>query len=492
MRARSGAVKGFRNQGVAIVGLMVLSTLNMVLPGHAQVKQVEELTYLPLPELVIPDPERVVLENGMVVLLMEDHELPLVNLSAFIRTGSRLEPQDKIGIASLTGTVLRTGGTAKQSGDALDEFLEGKAAMIETAIGESAGNASMSCLTEDFPEVLEVFGDILRTPAFATEKLQIAKNQMMSGIARQNDDPGDIVSREFKKLIYGNGSPYTWVPTYATILSITPKDVSGWHATYFHPNRIILGLVGDFQKDQAVALLNKVFGDWPKGPEVKDAQTFIQEQTPAGLFYVEKNDMTQAKIAMGHQGIRRDHPDYYSLVIVNQILSGSFGARLFSNIRSKQGLAYDVHGGVGLEWDHPGLAVLSMSTKTQTTGKGIDALISESRKMVSNPPTEEEVANAKASILNSFVFSVDSPSKILGKYLTYEYYGYPSTWLKTFRQGIEQVTVAQVREAAKRHLRPQDFAILVVGPREGTKPALTRYKTIQELDIRIPDPPKGT
>jgi zinc protease len=268
--------------------------------------------------------------------------------------------------------------------------------------------------------------------------------------------------------------------------------VSGWHATYFHPNRIILGLVGDFQKDQAVALLNKVFGDWPKGPEVKDAQTFIQEQTPAGLFYVEKNDMTQAKIAMGHQGIRRDHPDYYSLVIVNQILSGSFGARLFSNIRSKQGLAYDVHGGVGLEWDHPGMAVLSMSTKTQTTGKGIDALISESRKMVSNPPTEEEVANAKASILNSFVFSVDSPSKILGKYLTYEYYGYPSTWLKTFRQGIERVTVAQVREAAKRHLRPQDFAILVVGPREGTKPALTQYKTIQELDIRIPDPPKGT
>jgi len=489
--ARSMAVKCFRNQVVGIIGLMVLISLTMVLPGQAQVKQVEELTYLPLPELVIPEPERVVLENGMVVLLMEDHELPLVNLSAFIRTGSRLEPQDKIGIASLTGTVLRTGGTAKQSGDALDDFLEGKAAMIETAIGETAGNASMSCLTEDFPEVLEVFSDILRTPAFAPEKLQIAINQMMSGIARQNDDPGDIVSREFKKLIYGNGSPYTWVPTYATILSITPNDVAGWHATYFHPNRITLGLVGDFQKDQALALLNKVFGDWPKGPEVKDAQAFIQEYTPAGVFYIEKSDMTQAKIAMGHQGIRRDHPDYYSLVIVNQILSGSFGARLFSNIRSKQGLAYDVYGGVGLQWDYPGMAILSMSTKTQTTGKGIDALISESRKMVSNPPTEEEVANAKASILNSFVFSVDSPSKVLGKYLTYEYYGYPSTWLKTFRRGIEQVTVAQVREAAKRHLRPQDFAILVVGPREGTKSALTRYKTIQELDIRIPEPPKG-
>ncbi len=465
---------------------------NMTSPVLAQVQQVEELQYPPLPDLVIPEPERVVLDNGMVVLLMEDHELPLVSLSAFMRTGSRLEPQDKIGLASLTGTVMRTGGTRTQSGDELDEFLEGKAAMIETAIGGSAGTASMSCLKEDFPVVLEVFSDILRTPVFAPEKLKIAKNQVLAGIARQNDDPGEIVSREFKKLVYGERSPYTWVPTYATIFGITQKDVVRWHQTYVHPNRIILGLVGDFQKKTALALLNKVFGDWSRGPAVKDSKAFIQEHTPAGVFYVEKNDMTQAKIAMGYQGIRRDHPDYYSLVIVNQILSGSFGARLFSNVRSKQGLAYDVHGGVGLQWDYPGMAILSMSTKTQTTAKGIDALIEESRKMVSDPPTEDEVTNAKASILNSFVFSVDSPSKILGKYLTYEYYGYPSTWLKTFRRGIEQVTVAQVREAAARHLRPQDFAILVVGPREGTNPALTRYKNIQELDIRIPDPPKGT
>ena len=472
--------------------VLPLLLLWMAIPVVAQVTHVDELQFPPLPALVIPEPERVVLENGMVVLLMEDHELPLVSLSAFIRTGSRLELHEKIGLASLAGTVLRTGGTTTQSGDELDELLEGKAAMIETSIGGTAGRASMSCLTEDFPAVLEVFGDVLRTPAFAPEKLKIAKNQMMASIARQNDDPGGIVSREFRKLVYGNASPYTWVPTYATVSSISREDLVRWHHTYYHPNRIILGLVGDFKKDQAVTLLKKVFGDWQKGPEANDPETFIQEKSSDGVFYVEKNDMTQAKIAMGHQGIRRDHPDYYSLVIVNQILSGSFGARLFSNIRSKQGLAYDIYGGVGLQWDHPGMAMLSMSTKTQTTGKGIDALIAESKKMVSDPPTEDEVANAKASILNSFVFSVDSPSKVLGKYLTYEYYRYPSTWLKTFRRGIEQVTVAQVREAAERHLRPQDFAILVVGPREGTQPALTRYKNIQELDIRIPDPPKGT
>jgi zinc protease len=464
---------------------------SLPVPVQAQAEKVEELRFPPLPELVIPEPERVVLKNGLVVLLMEDHELPLVGVSAMIRTGSRLEPQEKVGLASLTGTVLRTGGTQTRSGDKLDEFLEGKAAVIEAAIGDTSGTASMSCLTEDFPEVFKVFGEVLRTPVFDPEKLMIAKNQMMAGISRQNDDPDGILTREFKKLIYGKDSPYSWIPTYASVGSITREDVIGWHETYFHPNRIILGVSGDFRKEETLALIKQVFGDWPKGQEVSDHTAFIQAEVSEGVFYVEKNDMTQAKIAMGHLGIRRDNPDYYSLVVVNQILSGSFGARLFSEIRSKQGLAYDVHGGVGLQWDYPGMAILSMSTKTETTGKGIDALIAEARNMVDNPPTEEEVVKAKASIVNSFVFSVDSPAKVLGKYLTYEYYGYPSTWLREFRQGIEKVTTAEVKSAAQKYLRPTEFAILVVGPRTGTKPALARFERIQELDIRIPDPPAG-
>jgi zinc protease len=473
------------------MGLWGLAILGGPVSVQAQVEKVEELRYPPLPELVIPEPQRVVLDNGLVVLLMEDHELPLVGVSALIRTGSRLEPQGKIGLASLTGIVLRTGGTKNLSGDELDEYLEGKAAVIETGIGDTSGTASMSSLAEDFPDVLKVFGEVLRFPVIDPEKLKIAQNQVMAGISRQNDDPDGILSREFKKLVYGKESPYTWDPTYATVGSITREDVLRWHATYFHPNRIILGVSGDFQKEKTLELIKAVFGDWPKGPEMVDPPVGFQSEVPPGVFYVEKNDMTQAKIAMGHLGIRRDDPDYYSLVIVNQILSGSFGARLFSNIRSKQGLAYDVHGGVGLQWDYPGMAILSMSTKTETTGKGIDALIAEARNMVDDPPTNQEVAKAKASILNSFVFSVDSPAKVLGKYLTYEYYGYPSTWLREFRQGIDRVTTAEVRSAAQKHLRPKEFAILVVGPRTGTQPALTRYEHIQELDIQIAEPPAG-
>ncbi|MDT7041443.1 pitrilysin family protein [Candidatus Nitronereus thalassa] len=471
-----------------ILGLVLVTVALLAAPAWAQVERVEQLNYPPLPEIKIPTPTRVVLDNGLVVLLLEDHELPIVSLSARIRTGARLEPKEKIGLAGLTGTVMRSGGTKTRPGDELDDYLEGKAASIETAINTTAGTASMNCLIEDFEEVLQVFVDVLRNPSFAEDKLAIAKNQLMAGIARQNDNPDGIVRREFAKLIYGKDSPYATQETYATVGGITREDLLNWHQQYYHPNRMILGLVGDFKTSEALNLVKQVFGQWPKGPEFTAPEVPYQTTIEPGVYYVEKNDMTQAKIIMGHMGLIRMHPDYHSVVITNQILSGSFGARLFSNIRSKKGLAYDVHGGVGFGWDYPASANFSMSTKTETTQAGIEALIKEAHKIrKTEPPTEEEVRNAKASLLNSFVFSVDSPSKVMGKLLTYEYYDYPADWMTRFRNGIERVTTEQVRRATQQHIKPEQFVILVVGPRQGTAPALASYDKVQELDISIPE-----
>ncbi|MCY4612924.1 MAG: pitrilysin family protein [Nitrospira sp.] len=462
--------------------------LLLTTPVSGQVDTVEQLTYPPLQDVQIPQPTRVVLGNGMVVFLLEDHELPTIQVSARIRTGSRLEPADKVGLASLTGTVIRSGGTTTRTGDQLDDYLESKAASIETGIGVTAGSASMTCLSEDFSEVFPVFGDVLRNPRFDQGKLAIAKNMVMAGIARQNDNPGGILSREFAKLVYGKDSPYARVESYATVNNISRQDLIDWHAKYFVPNRIILGLVGDFQTEKALDLVKRAFGAWPQGDPFDDPVVPYQTSTTRRVYYVEKADMTQAKIIIGHLGLTRKHPDYHPVVIINQIVTGSFGARLFSNIRSQKGLAYDVHGGIGFGWDYPATASFSMSTKTDTTQAGIDALMEEARKiMETEPPTDEEVHKAKASLLNSFVFSVDSPGKILGKFLTYEYFGYPSDWLVRFRTGIEKATVAQVRKAAGTHFKPDQFVTLIIGPRQGTAPALARYETVEELDISIPE-----
>ena len=469
-----------------MVGALALSPAARAM---GPVDMVDQLRYPPLPDIHIPEPTRVVLDNGMVVVFLEDHELPLVSVSARIRTGSRLEPAEKTGLAELAGTVMRSGGTTTLTGDQLDDYLEGRAAHIETEIGVAAGSAMMSCLREDFSDVLTVFGDVLQHPRFDPEKLAIAKNLVMADIARQNDNPDRIINREFAKLVYGRDSPYARVASYDTINSIIRQDLVDWHATYFHPSRIILGLVGDFETEQALRLVKQVLGTWPRGPAVDDPDVPYQTATARGVYVVEKNDMTQASIIIGHMGLTRKHPDYYSVVILNQILSGSFGSRLFSNIRSKQGLAYDVHGGIGFGWDVPTPAQFSMSTKLETTQAGVESLLEEVRKIMdTDPPTEEEVNRAKASLLNSFVFSVDSPGKVLEQLLTHAYFDYPSDWLIIFRAGIERTTVRQVREAGRTHLKPEQFVTLIVGPRDGIAPAMARYDTVTELDIAIPDP----
>jgi predicted Zn-dependent peptidase len=455
---------------------------------RAQVRSVDKLRYPALRQTEIPQPVRVVLDNGMVVMLLEDHELPLIDVSARIRTGSRWEPADKIGLASLTGTVLRTGGTTSMTGDEVDDFLEGRAASIETGIGTTSGTASMSCLEQDFADVLKVFADVLRHPVFDEDKIQVAKTQIEAAIARQNDQPNGITFREFDEIVYGADSPYAWNETYDTVANIGRDDLIAWHARYFRPDRIILGLVGDFDAGEARALVEQTFRDWPKGPEAADPEAAYRKAVEAGVYYVEKNDMTQSNVIMGHLGIERDNPDYYAVEVLNQVLSGSFASRLFVNVRSKKALAYAVSGGVGSNWDYPGTFRMFLTTKVETTAAGIDALIEEARDLTAEPPTDEEVEKAKGSLLNSFVFEYDSTREVLDQQLTYEYYGYPLDWLQRYNQGIRNVTTAQVRAAAEKHIHPDRMAILVVGPKEGQDRPLSEFGKVAVVDITIPEP----
>ena len=458
------------------------------LPALAQVSDADDIKYPPMPSVDVPQPQRVELDNGLVVMLLEDHELPLIDARALVRVGSRWEPADEIGLAGLVGTVLRSGGTKKMASDELDDLLEDRAASIETSIGTSNGNANMSTLRDDFPEMLEVFHDVLRHPAFEQDKIDVAKTQITSGIARQNDNAGQIRAREFTELIYGSDSPYARNATYATIDNISRDDMVAFHAKYFHPDRMILGLVGDFDSKEALALVKKVFGGWPRGPEVEEPEVAYNKEANPGVFFVEKKDVTQAFIRLGHLGIQRDNPDYHAVDLMNQVLGGSFAARLFTRIRSQKGLAYNVGGAVGSGWDRPGVAQLTMSTKTETTAAGIDALLEEIGNMTSEPPTEEEVEKARAGILNSFVFRADSASRILAQQLTYEYFGYPLDWQERYRKGIESTTVDEVREAAKKYWHPDRFSILVVGKKEGMDRPLDDFGKVEMVDITIPEP----
>lgn len=470
---------------VSFTSFLSFLSLSLPAPAAAQAARVGELRYPPLHDFEIPRPQRVVLDNGLVVMLLEDHELPLVEATALIRAGSRLDPPAKAGLSGLASTVLRTGGTERLPSDQLDDWLESRAASIEASTAEDSARVTLSSLAQDFPDVLRVFADVLRRPAFDNARLEVARNQAVAGVARQNDEPDSILFREFQEIVYGPDSPYAVTETLASLRAIQRNDLTQWHRQSFHPDRIVLGLVGDFRTDDALRLVREAFGDWPRGPQAAAPDVPYRTQPSPGVFWADKADSAQSSLLIGHLGIRKDSPDFYAVEVLNQVLSGSFASRLVNEVRTRKGLAYSVYGQVGSDWDHPSLAFLYTSTKIATTGAAIQALLDEARGLRTRPPTTEEVEKAKQGLLSSFIFNVDTKREVLSQQLSFESFGYPLDWLSRYRAGIEAVTVEQVRDAAVRHLRPEDFTIFVVGPAEGRDRPLTEFGKVTPVDVTI-------
>ncbi|HLB93104.1 MAG TPA: pitrilysin family protein [Terriglobales bacterium] len=443
-----------------------------------------------LPAFHPPQPKRIELPNGMVIFLQEDHELPIIDGSARIRGGDRSVPANKTGLTDIYGEVWRTGGTKSQTGDQLDDYLEQRAAKVETGGGFDSTTISWSCLKEDFDDVFRVFQDVLKNPEFRAEKIAIAQKGMYDGIARRNDDASQIASREAAKLVYGANNPLARDAEYATVAAVTRQDLVEWHGNYVHPNNIILGVVGDFDSAKMEARLREAFASWPRG-EAAASPAINPDPVKPGYYQVEKTDVNQSQIQMLALGITRKNPDYFALSVFNEAFGGGFSSRLFNDIRTTKGLAYGVGGGVGAGWDHPGMLRLMVSTKSKTTIESIQALDEEIADLARRPINDDEIKRAKDAILNSFVFRFDSPDKILQEKMAYEFYGYPLDFLETFQQKIETVTKEDVARVAAKYLHRNQMSVLVVGNAPDFDKPLSSLGAVTKLDITIPAPPQG-
>ncbi|MBD2665224.1 insulinase family protein [Richelia sinica FACHB-800] len=450
-------------------------------------KHYDELQFSALPEIKLPKYERYVLENGLVVYLMEDHELPLVSGTALIKTGSRWEPADKVGLAGLTGTVMRSGGTKKHSADQLNEILEQQAAAVETGISEGAGTASFDSLSEDVDTVFGLFAEVLREPVFAQEKLDLAKTQAKGGIARRNDDPNGIASREFRKLVYGQESPYARTVEYATLDKISRQDLLKFYQQYYYPNNLILGIVGDFDPQKMRSLIQAKFGDWqPRPTTVKTELPQVSQANLGGVFFVNQPQLTQSSVLLGHLGGQFNSPDYAALDVLNGVLNG-FGGRLFNEVRSRQGLAYSVYGLWSPRFDYPGMFIAGGQTRSDATVQFVKAVQAEIKRLQTERVTDKELKFAQESTLNSFVFNFQDPSQTLSRLMRYEYYGYPPDFLFRYQKAVAQTTVIDLQRVARKYLKPENLVTLVVGNQTTIQPPLTQLtKQVTSIDVTIP------
>ncbi len=476
---------------LAAATFSVLLTVSWPKPAQAvEAKPYEELVFPPLGDIQVPEYERYTLDNGLTVYLMEDHDLPLVSGSATFRTGDYLVSPTQAGLAGITGEAMRLGGSVNHPPDVLSAMLEQKAASVETGISDTSGSAGFSALSEDLEEVFGLFAEVITQPAFNEEQVALIKSRTAGGIARRNDNADDIVSREFSKLVYGGESPYARTVEYANLANISRDDVVNFYKTTLSPKGTILGIVGDFDPDQMKAQIASTLGQWQNGSAtVADSEP--PEGTPqktAGLFVVDQPQLTQSYVHIGHIGGELRSPYHAPMSVLNEVLNG-FGGRLFNKIRSRQGLAYSVYAFWSPQFDHDGLFIGGGQTRSQATVPFIQSMYQEIEKARTEPITETELAFAKDSVLNSFVFNFETPSQTLSRLIRYEYYGYPSDQIFQFKAQVESTTVQDVLAAAQAMLKPEQLITLVVGNMAEIDPNLdTLGAKITPLDVTIPEP----
>jgi predicted Zn-dependent peptidase len=463
---------------------MLLASVTTVCAGELSLGDPRTMTFKPV-EFSPPEPERVVLDNGMVLYLLEDHELPLVSITATMRTGSWLDPIDKIGLAGMTGAVMRTGGGGGLSAEQVDAELEQFAADVSIGIGRQSGSASLDVLSKDVNRGLEIFAGLIRTPAFDPARVELVKLQAIEGIRRRQDNPGSIVGREFAKMLYGAAHPSARESSLDSVTRITRDDLVTFHHNTIHPNGMILGVTGDFKRDEMVASLRTVFGNWEKGtvPELRIGDVPEAELSRPVVRFVGK-ETSQTHLRVGHLSIKENDPDYVALAIANDILGGSsFRSRLFNDVRTKRGLAYSVGSRLNTGMHDQGVWLMRAETKLTSTQEVIERFVANIERIRAEPVTDAELAEAKEAYVNSFVFSFASPSAIVSRLIELEYDGLPKDFLQQLRTKVVQLTKAEVLAAAKKHLRPDRLKIVAVGSGEALPKALSTFGDVKEIAL---------
>lgn len=468
--------------------ILPLLVLILFLKDTEAQKSWDEIEYPPLNSFEKPDVEIFELENGIIFYIVEDDELPLINLRVLLRTGGVLVPNEKTGLQSITGTVMRTGGTTSISGDELNELLEDRAARMETGIGLTSGSASMNVLKDDFDELLPVFIDLLQNPAFPENRINLAKTQQKSGISRRNDETIPIGIREFQKLIYGGESVYARNTEYATIDEITREDLVKFHRNSFVGSNMMIGVIGDFELDEMKNLLSEAFQTIPAGEEIELNFPDVNYEYVNTINFVDKRDVNQSFVMMGHIGGLRENPDYAKIQVMNRILSDGFSGRLMRIIRGQMGLAYSVFGQYGSENFYPGTFFAGVMTQSETTAEAINAILDQIKRLQDETVSEQELSDVKDRFLNSLVFEYDSRASVLNERMSYDYAGLDPDTFDRLVEEIQAVTVEDVQEVAQNYLRPEALQILVVGNGAEIGDQLDQFGDINEIDITIPMP----
>ena len=411
-----------------------------------------------------PNAYRQVMANQVVGYFVEDHELPLVNISVTVRTGSYLDPAGKWGLSAAVGSLMRSGGTERYEAEDFDEEADFLAANISSAVGWTEGVASVNFLAKDADKALELFFEMLRHPAFRQDRLDLYKSQQLQQIERRNDRTDSIESREWNRLTRGDEFFTSILPTKASVSSLTREDLLAFHKTYYIPANFIFAVSGDFRTDELKTKLEQAMAGWTGGGE-RVPPVPQPDYTPVpGVYMVNKADVNQARVSLGHLGIRRGNPDEFAIDMMNDILGGSgFTSRIMNRVRSDEGLAYSAGSSFAPGVYYEGVFRAYFQSKSATAAQATQIVLDEIEGIRKERVSADELETVKNNAIEIFPRFFSTPAAVAGTFANDEFTGRPAGYWETYRDNIRKVSVDDVLRVAQKYLHPDKLVILAVG-----------------------------
>jgi zinc protease len=455
-----------------VVGLIVFTATS------ATADLPKQLKFHPI-EFKSPAVDTLELPMGLHGYLIEDHDIPVIDIVIMFRTG--FPPEDKVGLANVAGWAIRNGGGGQFSKSVMDDALEFAAASIETQAGSYTGQITANFLTKDINMVLRFMADLIINPALDPDKIELRKNSLIEGIRRKADDADALGRREFAKLIYEN-HPAGWEATVRTISNITRDDVVEFHSRYVRPNNAVIGISGDITAEEATDKLSEFLADWEPGDQAPPFPKMEYDLCPS-VNYIYK-DVNQAYIFVGHMSMNSANDDRPLTTIMNYVLGGgSFTSWITQKVRSDEGLAYGAGSSFNTTpWGY-GLFTGSCQTKSEAAMRALTLLIEQIDRMATEGPTSEEVRDAKESLVNRHVFDYESASRIIDRLVFYDIAGLPLDTLEREFRGYQSAGPEDVKRAGAEYLHPEGLTILVVGNQSLFDRPLSDFGEVNVIEI---------
>jgi zinc protease len=430
----------------------------------------------------LPRAEEVTLPNGLRVLLVENHRVPVITMQMVILSGGLSDPSDYHGLASFTAAMLRE-GTGKRKSKDIAEQIDTLGATLTAGSGLSSftTNVTTSGLVENIDSMLDIFSDVIINPTFPQEEIDKYKTRQLQQLSFQRSIPQFLAQERFVRAIYGGHPAGLFVPPAESLKRAASADLAKFHSTYYRPNNAILAIIGDVTLKQIRPKLEKAFGGWQRADVPATTIPSAPEQSAARVQLIDRPGSVQTVLQLGNLGIERTNEDYFAMLVMNQILGSGPSSRLFMNLREKNGYTYGAYSSFGGS-KFRGTLISSSEVRTDVTEAAMKEFMYELKRLRDEKVPALELENAKRAIVGGFALSLESQNSLISNVVLQRLYNLPANYWDTYPQKVEAITADDIQRVAQKYIDLNHLQIVAVGDAAKTRAVLAKFGTVEEYD----------